>query len=230
VSTKHPEPSTGLADRVASVRARIAESAATAGRDASELSLIVVTKFHPSSLIEELQQLGVHDFGESRHQEAREKAASLTGEATWHFVGQLQSKKARQVRGYSRVIHSVDRPELVEALAGGDAVTDVFVQVNLTDDPARGGVAPRNLEVLATQVLSTAGLRLLGVMGLAPLDEEPSAAFARLRAHSEKVQSLAPEARAISAGTSGDFEAAIAEGATHLRVGTAITGERPPRL
>lgn len=217
-----------LSDRLDGVRAAIADAAHDAGRDPDELTTIVVTKFHPASLIRELAELGVRDIGENRHQEAAAKAQSLSDlPLTWHFVGQLQSKKARQVRRYARVIHSVDRPALVSALASTESTVDCFVQYNLTDDPGRGGVGSDELEPLVEQILGTAGLRLLGVMSVAGLDEPPRAAFSRLRSISERVRSLAPDARAISAGMSADFAAAIAEGATHLRIGTAITGKRP---
>jgi pyridoxal phosphate enzyme (YggS family) len=210
------------------VRAAIADAAHDAGRDPDELTTIVVTKFHPASLIRELAELGVRDIGENRHQEAAAKAQSLSDlPLTWHFVGQLQSKKARQVRRYARVIHSVDRPALVSALASTESTVDCFVQYNLTDDPGRGGVGSDELEPLVEQILGTAGLRLLGVMSVAGLDEPPRAAFSRLRSISERVRSLAPDAQSISAGMSADFAAAIAEGATHLRIGTAITGKRP---
>lgn len=217
-----------LSDRLDGVRVAIADAARAAGRDPLELTTIVVTKFHPTSLIRELADLGVRDIGENRHQEAAVKAQSLSElQLTWHFVGQLQSKKARQVRRYAQVIHSVDRPALVSALASTQGTIDCFVQFNLTDDPDRGGVRSDGLEPLVEQILGTAGLRLLGVMSVAGLDEPPRAAFSRLRSISERVRSLAPDATAISAGMSGDFAAAIAEGATHLRIGTAITGKRP---
>jgi pyridoxal phosphate enzyme (YggS family) len=217
-----------LSDRLDGVRAAIADAARNAGREPSELTTIVVTKFHPETLIRALADLGVRDIGENRHQEAAAKAQSLSDlHLTWHFVGQLQSKKAKQVRRYAQVIHSVDRPALVTALASTESTVDCFVQYNLTDDPNRGGVGSDELEPLVEQILGTAGLRLLGVMSVAGLDEPPRAAFSRLRSISERVRSLAPEATAISAGMSGDFAAAIAEGATHLRIGTAITGKRP---
>ena len=144
--------------------------------------------------------------------------------ATWHFIGQVQSKKARQVRSYVDVIHSVDRPSLVDALAGGPL--DVFIQVNLTDDPARGGAQPDDLESLAERVASTEGLRLRGLMAVAPLESEPRREFARVRALSERLRAAHPEASGLSMGMSGDFREAILEGATHLRIGTAITGNR----
>ena len=214
-----------LADRLASIDDRIAAAARQAGRSPEDITRIVVTKFHPAALVRELADLGVSDFGESRHQEAQPKIAELADlAATWHFIGQVQSKKARQVRSYVDVIHSVDRPSLVDALAGGPL--DVFIQVNLTDDPARGGAQPDDLASLAERVASTEGLRLRGLMAVAPLDSEPRREFARVRALSERLRAAHPEASGLSMGMSGDFREAILEGATHLRIGTAITGNR----
>jgi hypothetical protein len=222
-----PDSPSGLAERLAEVDGRIADAARAAGRDPGELTRIVVTKFHPASLVRELHDLGVRDVGENRHQEAAAKHAELSdlGDLTWHFVGQLQSNKARAVRAYARVVHSVDRVSLVKALAGDDLL-DCFLELNLTDDPDRGGVVPDAAEALAEQVAASEGLRLLGVMAVAPLESDPRAAFARVRAVSDRIRSVVPGATAISAGMSGDFAEAIAEGATHLRIGTAITGKR----
>jgi pyridoxal phosphate enzyme (YggS family) len=219
-----------LAERLAAVRTGISDAATAAGRSPEELTTIVVTKFHPASLVRELFELGVRDVGENRHQEAQAKAAELAEpELRWHFVGQLQSKKARQVRAYASVIHSIDRTALVDVLRSEETSVDCFVQLNLTDDPGRGGVAPTELEPLVEHVLATPGLRLLGLMAVAPLDEPARPAFARVRELSERVQRLAPEAGALSMGMSHDYADAIAEGATHLRIGTAITGNRPDR-
>ena len=217
---------TELADRLASVDAAIADAVRDAGRDPAGITRIVVTKFHPASLIRELAQLGVTDVGENRHQEAQAKAAELADLGlAWHFVGQLQRNKARQVRAYARAVHSVDRAALADAL-GGASPLDVFIELNLTDDAGRGGVVPADAEALAEHVLSVPGLRLRGVMAVAPIGAEPRAAFSRVRAASERVRSVAPDADAISAGMSADFRDAILEGATHLRIGTAITGKR----
>jgi len=227
-STSPTSSSSGLAERLAAVREGVSDAARAAGRSPEELTTIVVTKFHPASLVRELHALGVRDVGENRHQEAQEKAAELSDlDLTWHFVGQLQSKKARQARRYASVIHSVDRVSLVDALASDESTVDAFVQLNLTADPARGGVADRDLEPLVEHVLAAPGLRLLGVMAVAPLGEEPARAFERVRAASDRVRALAPDASAISAGMSQDYREAIAAGATHLRIGTAITGNRP---
>ena len=217
-----------LADRVAAVRSGIDDAAKKAGRVASDITMVVVTKYHPASLVRELNALGIRDFGENRHQEAERKAAETSDlELIWHFVGQLQSNKARRVRDYASVIHSVDRESLVDALASDQAMLDCFVQVNLTDNPQRGGVPVDDVERVAEKVLTTDGLTLLGVMAVAPIEEDPRRAFSRLSAVSQRVQSVAPDAFAISAGMSADYRDAILEGATHLRIGTAITGKRP---
>jgi len=220
-----------LVERLARVDAGIAEAARAAGRSHDEIVRIVVTKFHPVSLVRELAALGVRDLGENRHQEARIKATETADLGlAWHFVGQLQSNKARAVRRYAHAVHSVDRDGLVDALGSSDdTIVDVFLEIDLSGEPGRGGIDPADAERLAERVLVTRGLRLVGVMGVAPLGEEPRPAFARLREVSERIRSLAPEARSISAGMSGDYREAIAEGATHLRIGTAITGKRPER-
>lgn len=216
-----------LAERLAHVTGKIDDAARAAGRDPAEITTIVVTKFHPASLIRELHELGVRDFGESRHQDAAPKLLELSDvSATWHFIGQLQSKKARAVRAYMNVIHSVDRDSLVDALAAPDP-RDVFIQLNLTEDPARGGVHPEQVESFAERVAEAEGLVLRGLMAVAPLDMEARRAFARVRDASERLVAHHPDATALSMGMSGDFADAILEGATHLRIGTAITGNRP---
>ncbi|MEJ6489352.1 YggS family pyridoxal phosphate-dependent enzyme [Leucobacter sp. USCH14] len=218
----------GLSNRLLRVRSGIEEACRGAGRSPEEVELIVVTKFHPPELISALAALGVRDVGENRHQEAQAKAEALADlDLRWHFVGQLQTKKARQAARYAHAIHSVDRERLVDAIADDDRTIDVFLQVNLTDDPARGGVAPTELERLAEHTLGAAALRLRGVMAVAPLEEPAASAFERLAGYSERVRAIAPHADAISAGMTHDFPEAIAAGATHLRIGSAITGKRP---
>ncbi|BAU98939.1 YggS family pyridoxal phosphate-dependent enzyme [Aurantimicrobium minutum] len=231
---------TTLGERVALVNEGIADAARAAGRNIYDITTIVVTKFHPAQLVRDLYDLGVRNVGENRHQEAEAKAAELAHlDLTWHFIGQLQSNKARAVRKYAQVLHSVDRPSLVNALANAAMtpeglpennaveILDCFVQLNLTQDPGRGGVQPADVVELAELVAAQPSLNLLGVMAVAPLDEEPRVAFARVKAASERVQTVIPQANFISAGMSHDYAAAIAEGATHLRIGSAITGNRP---
>ncbi|MBD8534748.1 YggS family pyridoxal phosphate-dependent enzyme [Plantibacter sp. CFBP 13570] len=210
------------------MRGRVADAARAAGRT-HEPTLIVVTKFHPVALVQQLAAAGVTDVGENRHPEARDKAEAAAGLGLrWHFIGQLQTNKAKQVRRYVDAVHSVDRPELLRALSSPDRLLEVFLQVNLTDDPGRGGVVgDEALERLATETLEAEGVLLRGVMAVAPLDEPPAAAFARVVTASARVRSLAPQADGLSIGMSHDYVEAIEAGATHLRIGTAITGNRP---
>jgi PLP dependent protein len=219
-----------LVDRLASVDAAIADAVRDAHRDPRDVTRIVVTKFHPASLVRELAELGVHDVGENRHQEAAAKHAELADlDLRWHFIGQLQRNKARAVRAYASSVQSVDRAELADALdrAGeGAPLLDVLLELDLSGEAGRGGVAPEEAEALAEHVLTLSTLRLRGVMAVAPLGAEPRPAFARVRETGERIRALAPEATALSMGMSGDFRAAILEGATHLRIGTAITGKR----
>lgn len=221
------EPDPALLDRLAAIRGRVADAARAAGRT-HEPTLIVVTKFHPVALVQQLAAAGVTDVGENRHPEARDKAEAAAGLGLrWHFIGQLQTNKAKQVRRYVDAVHSVDRPELLRALSSPDRLLEVFLQVNLTDDPGRGGVVgDEALEGLATETLEAEGVLLRGVMAVAPLDEPPAAAFARVVTASARVRSLAPQADGLSIGMSHDYVEAIEAGATHLRIGTAITGNR----
>lgn len=223
-------PKDELSERFAEVSAGIDEACRAASRSRHEVTLIVVTKFHPPALIRDLVGLGVRDVGENRHQDAAPKATELADlPLTWHFVGQLQSNKARAVAQYASVVHSVDRASLATALARAEKPLDVFLEVNLTADVGRGGVQPDALLSLAEHVLGHPSLTLRGVMTVAPIDEPARAAFSRLRTLSDQLRSVAPHAAAISAGMSGDYAAAIREGATHLRIGAAITGKRPER-
>lgn len=224
---------TDLAARLSAIDERIADAARAAGRDAGEITRIVVTKFHPASLVRELYDLGVRDVGENRQQELTVKTDELRLDGLrWHFIGQAQTKKAGAIRRGADAVHSVDRARLADALhrvAGDSDVLDVLVQINLTDDPGRGGVVPAEAERLAAHIMTLPSLRLRGVMGVAPLDEEPAAAFARLRALADVIRAVASNATWISAGMTDDFVAAIDAGATHLRIGSAITGPRPDR-
>ena len=223
-----------LEARYAEVVQRISAAADSAGRSSDEICLIVVSKNHPAQLVLDLLALGARDFGENRDQEAAPKAsevATANKQANWHFIGQLQTNKAKSVLDYARSVHSLDRPSLLAALAKSAAgrelgPLEVFIQLNLTDDPGRGGIEPAQLLSFAEQVLSADALVLKGVMGVAALDRDPRVDFETIRRASEQLQTLAPEASSISAGMSHDFEAAIGLGATHLRIGTAITGNR----
>ncbi len=225
-----------LAAALASVRERIARACAAAGRDPGEVTLVVVTKTFPADDVARLAALGVVDVGENRHQEAAAKASALADLGLrWHFIGRLQRNKARAVAAYADVVHSVDRAELLAPLSGGAAdagrVVDILVQVDLDPTGAaagRGGAAPSAVPAIADEAAGAPGLRLGGVMAVAPLGADPAEAFARLRTIGAAVRAAHPGAVWISAGMSGDLEQAVAAGATHLRVGSAILGQRPP--
>lgn len=206
-------------------------------------ALIVVTKFFPAQDVALLSGLGVRDVGENRDQEAAAKAAEVSdSRLRWHFIGQLQTNKARSVVGYADSVHSVDRISLVDALEkamarrmeqqGPEPRTSLncYVQVNLSarDTGSRGGAQPSAVLEVAQKIDDAGHLNLAGVMAVAPLGEDPRDAFARLAEISAGVVARHPGARGISAGMSGDLEHAIAAGATHLRVGSDVLGARPP--
>jgi pyridoxal phosphate enzyme (YggS family) len=207
------------------VRSRITE--ASISKNLPEPTLVVVTKNHPVGMVEQLYELGERDFGENRDQEASQKADDFSVEQKdyrWHFIGQLQSNKVRSVLQYASVLHSLDRPSLLKELAKRQAEMEVFIQMNLTEDPNRGGINPGDLQEFAESVLQVETLSLVGVMAVGGLDVEPEREFEKVALASEKLQRIEPSANKISAGMSADFEQAIAYGATHLRIGSLITG------
>lgn len=221
-----------LAGNLEAVDVRIAAACDAAGRERSDVVLVTVTKTFPASDIRILADLGVTDVGESRDQEAAEKVGACADlSLRWHFVGRVQTNKARSVSSYADVVHSVDRRRLVTALdnaaAAAERNLDVFVQVSLDGDPTRGGVVEADLSGLTDAVADASRLRLLGLMAIAPLETDPRRAFDRLAELADRTRIDHPEARWLSAGMSGDLEAAIAAGATHVRVGTGILGSRP---
>jgi pyridoxal phosphate enzyme (YggS family) len=249
-----------LADRLAQVRGRIARAAA--GRPGAAPELIVVTKYFPASDVAALAELGVRDVGENRDQEAAAKAAELSGETSgqphaaglrWHFIGQLQTNKAKSVVRYAHAVHSVDRPQLVAALSKAMAAEQerrrsadlperadllCLIQVDLDDRAAgarpaaapgrgRGGAEPEQIGPLAGLIEQAPGLVLGGLMAVAPLGADPAEAFGRLAGYSAQLRQAHPGAAMVSAGMSQDLEAAVAAGATHLRVGSDVLGDRP---
>jgi PLP dependent protein len=222
-----------VAARLRQVRERISASCLAAGRAPGEVTLVAVTKTYPVSDIRLLTELGAADIGENRDQEAAPKAAECAAlglQITWHFVGQLQTNKCRSVASYADVIHSVDRLRLVSALGkrarAGGRVIACLVQVSIDGDPARGGAFGEQIPRIADALASEAGLTLGGVMAVAPQDMAADAAFGKLREVAEEMRAQHPAAVMISAGMSGDLEQAIAAGATHVRVGTALLGGR----
>ena len=224
-----------LAARLADVRGRIAKACEVAGRDAGDITLIAVTKTRPASDVRLLSALGLRDVGENRDAEAAPKAAQCAEEnLTWHFIGQLQTNKCDSVVRYASVVHSVDRARLVHALGRAarraERTVDCLIEVSLDGDPARGGAPAGEVAALAETLEAESGLMLRGVMAIAPLGLAPAAAFARLLDSASAVRAVRPSATVISAGMSGDLEAAVEAGATHLRIGTALLGDRGPRV
>jgi len=233
-----PERLAVLTEGLRAVRARVDAAAAAAGRDPDGLTLVVVTKFFPAADVRALAGLGATDVGESRDQEAAAKVADLAdARLRWHFIGQLQSNKARSVAGYADVVHSVDRAKVATALDRGAGEhgrrLGCFVQVDLAPalgrdaDPGRGGAEPAAVQAVAAAVAAAEHLDLLGLMAVAPPDADPARAFAVLAELAAQVRREHPGAASLSAGMSGDLEQAVAAGATHLRVGGAILGPRP---
>ena len=224
-----------LAQRYREIVDRIDLAAKASNRSSADVTLVVVTKNHPHQLVLDLLALGARDFGENRDQEAAPKAkeiARLTTEAfRWHFVGQLQTNKVKTVLEYANFIHSLDRESLLTELQKRTEdradTLGVFIQVNLTEDPDRGGVRVPDLMGFAEKVVASQGLKLEGLMGVGGLQVAPEAEFEKLANLSVQLQKVAPGARGLSMGMSSDFEVAIGYGATHLRIGTAITGNRP---
>ena len=224
-----------LAARLAAVQGRIAAACEASGRRVQDVTLVAVTKTFPASDVRLLNGLGVTDFGENRDAEAAPKAEQCADlDLVWHFVGQLQTNKAASVARYATFVHSVDRLRLIHALGAGarraGRVLQCLIEVSLDDDPARGGAPADQVPGLAEALLAEAGLILAGVMAIAPLGVPPADAFARLRDSAAVVRAARPAATVISAGMSGDLEAAITAGATHVRIGTALLGDRRPRV
>ncbi|MFB7505340.1 YggS family pyridoxal phosphate-dependent enzyme [Streptomyces broussonetiae] len=231
---------TELAANLAKVEERIADACTAAGRGREEVTLIVVTKTYPASDVRILSELGVRHVAENRDQDAAPKAAACSDlPLTWHFVGQLQTNKVRSVVGYADVVQSVDRARLVTALSNeavrAEREVGCLIQVALDAGESgrgeRGGVAPGGIEELADLVGAAPGLRLDGLMTVAPLTGEYAgrerAAFGRLMDLSTDLRRTRPTATMVSAGMSADLEQAVAAGATHVRVGTAVLGVRP---
>ena len=224
-----------LAERYRSVLERIDAAARNSGRSASDVELVVITKMHSVAVPQELYQLGHRVFGENKDQEAGPKARELrelgAADARWHFVGQLQTNKVKTVLDYASCIHSIDRASLVKELGKQlekrDDQISGFIELNLTDDPGRGGVAPVEMMSLAESLAEIGRVKILGVMAVAGLDVDPKVDFERAITSSNQLLKLLPDAKGLSIGMSEDFEVAIQMGATHVRIGSAITGPRP---
>lgn len=224
---RHEEISAGLA----AVEERIVRACDAVGRERDQITLIVVTETYPASDVDILAELGVLDVGENRHPEAGDKAEQVTAAMRWHFLGGLQTNKAGAVARYADVVHSVDRLKLARSLDRGaeaaDRTLECLVQVDFdATDPGRAGVVPSGLPELAAAVAEADHLSLGGLMTVAPLGDDPRPHFDHLVRLSVELQRDHPAATIISAGMSDDFEHAIKAGATHLRIGRSVLGER----
>jgi pyridoxal phosphate enzyme (YggS family) len=208
------------------ITARIVSAAESAGRDPEEITLIAVTKTFPVSDVKILYELGVRDFGENRDQEGSVKFSELPEDSNWHFQGQIQSNKLKSIATWADVVHSIDDISHAKKLSSLVGAKDIFVQVSLDGLPGRGGVNPEQLLDFLAEVSALANLKVRGLMAVAPLDEPPLEAFKRLKTLSETVIKTHPNTWEISAGMSNDFEAAISQGATHIRIGSQILGVR----
>ncbi|NKY44152.1 YggS family pyridoxal phosphate-dependent enzyme [Nocardia cerradoensis] len=229
----------GLAAALTRLEDRIDAACRAAGRERDTVRLLPVTKYFPASDVEILYRLGRREFGESREQEASAKVASLghLAQMRWHMIGRLQRNKAKSVVRWADTVHSVDSERLVRALDTATAAARaegaradplrVLLQVSLDRDPARGGVVPDDLPMLADQVAKSENLQLAGLMAIPPLGAEPDAAFDELAGLHRTLLVAHPGATELSAGMSGDLEVAIRHGSTCVRVGTALMGERP---
>ena len=215
-----------LSRNLESVRARVAVAAGDSGRSTSEITLIVVTKTFPASDVKILYDLGVRDFGENRDQEASVKSAELPGDCRWHFQGQIQSNKLKSIANWADVLHSIDDLAHAKKLDSLVSEKDIFIQVSLDNLPNRGGVLPELVPEFLDGLTVFPHLIVRGLMAVAPLDEEPATAFRRLKELSDQIVKVHPGAKEISAGMSNDFEAAISQGATHIRIGSQILGVR----
>jgi len=211
------------------VKAKIASAALKAGRDADEITLIVVTKTFPVSDLEILYSLGVREFGENRDQEAAEKVAKLPSDINWNFQGGIQSNKLKSITTWAGCIHSVDKLKYAQIISEQNTgkPKEIFIQVSLDQPPeSRGGVDPKKLIDLASEVTKLPGISLKGLMAVAPLDLPEEQAFLKLKEIQANFVAVFKDAKYLSAGMSGDYEMAISYGATHLRIGSSILGNR----
>jgi pyridoxal phosphate enzyme (YggS family) len=215
-----------IARNLQEVKERISAAAKSVDRDPAEIKLIVVTKTFPISDVEFLRELGESNFGENRDQEAAPKAASIS--AIWHFQGQIQSNKIKSICEWADVIHSISSEKEILKFAQSPRKHQVFLQVSLDGQAGRGGASPAELARLANLVDESSNLELLGLMAVAPLGVDPIKAFADLAQINQGFAGEFPNSKYLSAGMSGDFEAAIQYGATHIRVGSSILGSRSP--
>jgi hypothetical protein len=218
-----------IAANLLAVKERVAAAAIKSNRSPSDIHLIVVTKTFPVSDLQLLYDLGVREFGENRDQEASEKVGLLPADINWHFQGQIQSNKLKSITSWATYIHSIDQLKYAKMISefAGNQRKSIFIQVSLDEIPeSRGGVDPAKLVELASGITEFTNLNLMGLMAVAPLDEGTDSAFSRLATYHHEFMKGFPQAKYLSAGMSGDYESAILHGATHIRIGSSILGNR----
>lgn len=211
------------------VQDRISVACSNAGRDINEITLVAVTKTFDLKDLEILYSLGIRQFGENRDQEANKKSKELPNDINWHFQGQIQSNKLKSICNWAKYIHSVDQLKHAQIISdlSSDSPKSIFIQVSLDNPPeSRGGVDPDKLESLAVEFSKLKGVSIEGLMAVAPIDNPGTQAFVNLQRIHNNFKSKFPQARYLSAGMSGDYEMAILHGATHLRIGSSILGNR----
>jgi pyridoxal phosphate enzyme (YggS family) len=217
-----------ISNSLQDVRSRIAKAAESVCRDPSQVTLIAVTKTYPVEDVAILRELGQTHFGENRTEEGSEKSLVVPG--TWHYQGQVQSRKLREIAAWADVIHSLDQISHIEKLnricEESQKKISVFIQISLDGAPDRGGVVEENLAALAEAAEESSALELKGLMCVPPVEYEHALAFAKIAEVHHRFLSNFPTAKWLSAGMSSDFEVAIAHGATHIRVGSQILGSR----
>lgn len=209
------------------LRARIGAALARAGDPERPVTIVAVTKQCPAAVVDALAAEGLADIGENRVQEALAKAPDVRASVRWHLIGHLQTNKARRAASLFSVVHSVDSERLVEALAATRRPLRVFLQVNVSGEDTKSGVAPEGVRGLLRAALAADGLEVAGLMTMAPYDEDPERARPHFRALRQIRDDLAafgdgPPLPALSMGMSGDFETALEEGATLIRIGSAL--------
>jgi pyridoxal phosphate enzyme (YggS family) len=218
-----------LSESLADVRARILDATAKASRRLEEVTLIAVTKTYPANDVEILHELGVSNFGENRNAEGQEKSALVS--AHWHYQGQIQSNKIAAISSWAQTVHSLDDLSHVAKFdrAVGeipDKRLNIFIQISLDGDSTRAGVRGDELIAMGQAISSAKNLDLIGLMVVPPVQAEPEKAFSEVAELAQRFRQEFPKAQSLSAGMSGDFEIAIAHGATHIRVGSQILGPR----
>ena len=222
-----------ITSNLSKVKEQIADAAKASDRGISDIKLIAVTKNFPVADLQILYDLGVRDFGENRDQEASEKVGKLPSDITWHFQGGIQSNKLKSIASWASYIHSVDQTRYAQLISdySSTKVRSIFIQISLDQIPeSRGGIDPVKLPQISDEISQMPNIKLMGLMAVAPLDQGSQEAFDRMAKYSSVLVKSHPQATGLSIGMSGDFQEAIKHGATHLRIGSSILGNRNPLI